>query len=50
MFSNSLFVSTQAKIIDLATDKPEADCEELVRFDPQPLRYSLFVWSIRCLV
>ncbi|MBU6386445.1 MAG: radical SAM protein [Planctomycetes bacterium] len=50
IIANPFFANTEVRIIDLGVDNPEAYFEELVRFDPQLIGYSLFVWSTSCLV
>lgn len=50
IIANPLFADTEVRIIDLGVNNPEAYLQELERFDPQLVGYSLFVWSTSCLV
>lgn len=48
--ANPAFANTEVRIIDLGSEDDDAYLQELLRFRPQLIGYSLFVWSTNCLV
>jgi len=48
--ANPAFANTEVRIIDLGSEDDDSYVQELLRFRPQLIGYSLFVWSTNCLV